>query len=124
MPDPLSVRQLVPTFHVRDVQKAAEWYRDRLGWEIQFVAAPDYAGVSICGQTLHLAQWQRPGDMPASQAYVMLKDGVDEYAKRLIGRGLIPYNGPMDQPYGLREFNVRDLDGNYLHIGQPVAQPP
>src|SRR6185295_10927936 len=81
MPDPVSVRQLIPTFHVKDVQKAAEWYRDRMGWEIQFVAAPDYAGVKIGDQVLHLAQWQKPGEMPPCQAYVMLTGGVDEYAK-------------------------------------------
>ncbi|MCE9583442.1 MAG: VOC family protein [Planctomycetes bacterium] len=121
MPDPVAVRQLIPTFHVRDVEKAADWYRDKMGWEVQFVGAPDYAAVKIGGQVLHLAQWQKAGAMPPCQAYVLLAGGVDDYAARLAGRGVKPYHGPVDQPYGLREFNVRDLDGNYLHIGQSIA---
>jgi uncharacterized glyoxalase superfamily protein PhnB len=121
MLDPVAVQQLIPTFHVRDVKKAAEWYRDLLGWEIQFVAEPDYAGVKTCGMLLHLAQWQQPGELPPCQCYVRLNGGVDDYAARLIARGVKPYHGPTDQPYGLREFNLRDLDGNYLHIGQPIA---
>src|SRR2546430_14721333 len=116
MLDPVSVQQLIPTFHVRDVKRAAEWYRDLLGWEIQFVAEPDYAGVKTCGMILHLAQWQKPGDMPPCQCYVQLNGGVDDYAARVMARGLKPHHGPTDQPYGLREFNVMDLDGNHLHI--------
>ena len=119
MPD---VSQLIPTFHVRNVQAAAEWYRDKLGWQIRFVAAPGYAGVEIGGNILHLAQWQRDGEMELSQAYVKLNGGVDEYFEEVNARGVEPYNAPQDHEYGLREFNLRDLDGNYLHIGQEIAQ--
>jgi uncharacterized glyoxalase superfamily protein PhnB len=121
MEDTIRLRQLVPTFHVRDVQAAADWYRDRMGWDIEFVAAPHYGGVVWQGHVLHLSQWQQPIEMPHSQAYVMLNSGVDDYFAQLKRAGVEPYNGPTDQPYGMREFNVRDLDGNYLHVGQPLA---
>lgn len=119
MPD---VNQLIPTFHVRDVRQAAEWYRDKLGWQIRFVAAPDYAGVEVGGNILHLAQWQRDGEMELTQAFVKLNGGVDEYFEEVKSRGVEPYTKPTDHDYGMREFNLRDLDGNYLHIGQEIAQ--
>ncbi len=120
MTDRVSVLQLIPTFHVRDVEKAAAWYRDVMGWDVRFVDAPHYAGVETCGLRLHLARWQWPGEPPPGQAYVLLEDGVDAYHQRLLSRGATFHQAPTDQPYGLRECNLRDPDGNYLHVGQPL----
>ncbi|MCB9895773.1 MAG: VOC family protein [Planctomycetes bacterium] len=121
MPDPAVVSQLIPTFHVRDVQRAAEWYRDVMGWEIAFVAAPDYAGVRTGELMLHLAQWQKQGELHECQMFVLLDSGVDEYHQRLLERGASFHQAPKDHDYGMRECNLRDLDGNYLHIGQRIS---
>jgi uncharacterized glyoxalase superfamily protein PhnB len=122
MDDPVRVKQLIPTFHVRDVEKAAAWYRDVMGFEVRFVDPPHYAGVATCGLVLHLARWEKAGEPPPSQAYVLLEEGVDEYHARLVERGAVFHQAPKDQFYGLRECNLRDLDGNYLHVGQAIPE--
>ena len=32
-------------------------------------------------------------------------------------------DAPQDYPYGLRDFDVRDLDGNRLVIASPTEKP-
>jgi predicted enzyme related to lactoylglutathione lyase len=120
MTDPVKVTRLIPTFSVRDMGRAANWYRDVLGWAVQF-SDGGYAGVEVDGQILFLAQLEAPGEPGPSQMYVRLAGGVDEYAERVVKRGGAPYNMPKNQPYGMREFNIRDPDGNFLHIGQPTS---
>jgi len=43
-------------------------------------------------------------------------DNVDEFHEHLLSSGLKPSTKPQDQPWGNREFNLRDPDGYNLVI--------
>ena len=43
-------------------------------------------------------------------------DDVDEFHKDLLSKGLKPSTKPQDQPWGNREFIIRDPDGYNLMI--------
>ena len=55
--------------------------------------------------SVHLFQW--------------IKD-VDAYHEELLGRGVEIASGPTDQPYGIRELAVRDVNGIGIVFGQQL----
>jgi len=46
--------------------------------------------------------------------------GVDALYEELRSRGAITLEEPAERPYGMRDFNVNDLDGNELCFGEPT----
>jgi hypothetical protein len=42
----------------------------------------------------------------------------------LKSRGASTLNEPRDYPYGMRDFDIHDLDGNQLCFGMESKQPP
>jgi uncharacterized glyoxalase superfamily protein PhnB len=48
-----------------------------------------------------------------------IKD-VDAYHKELLDRGAEIASGPTDQPYGIRELAVRDVNGVGIVFGQDI----
>ncbi len=109
-------------FTVTEVAAALAFYRDRLGFSVGFVMGEpaDYAMVQRDSVCLHLmpAAWGK-GGAGASSVYVFTP-AVDALHAELLGRGATVALGPQDEPYGMREFQLRDPDGNALTFGQAV----
>lgn len=105
-------------FHVRDLEASLAWYRDVLGFEGEF-QAPEYgyAGIRLGEVRLHLSANAREG-YPDSygQAYVFC-DAVDEYYRGVVARGARTLGEPKDWPYGMRDFDAVDPDGNQVTFG-------
>ena len=115
MPD---VAAVIPTFFVPDVRKTADWYVSKLGFTVDFMTA-DYGGVRLGPVTIHLAAF---GKALKGAAYLRLNSGLDAYIAEIVARGQPLTAALKDHPeYGMREATVRDLDGNDLYIGQPLA---
>ncbi len=126
--------RVVPIFRVREIGAAEAFYCGRLGFTVDFRFAngpdgPHYLGVSIDGQALHLSTFG--GDsVPGAAAYIYVDD-VDALFARVTALGLATpgrpdspvEDGPTDQTWGMREFYVRDADGNVLRFGSPLAPP-
>ena len=47
---------------------------------------------------------------------------MDDFYRELRSRGAETLNEPKDYPYGMRDFDVNDIDGNQLCFGMAVAQ--
>jgi uncharacterized glyoxalase superfamily protein PhnB len=45
---------------------------------------------------------------------------VDAYFKEIIGRGADVATAPTDQPYGIRELGVLDINGVRIVFGQDI----
>jgi uncharacterized glyoxalase superfamily protein PhnB len=119
---------IAPYFFVRDVVKAAVYYRDALGFTY-----PRFWGVppAFCmprrdGVTIMLSQTQdtsiiRPNAKARSDeswdAYIWVKDADALYAEVAQRGALIAYKPTLQEEYGNREFGVRDLDGYLLAFG-------
>jgi catechol 2,3-dioxygenase-like lactoylglutathione lyase family enzyme len=115
---------------VESVARAADYYRDRLGFDVErFEQNPDhYASAERDGCHVHLAHFDGvaaransdvvPPDM--FDAYFW-PDDVDALHAELTDRGATIIHGPIDQAYGLREFRVQDPDGHILAFGKPYA---
>jgi len=108
-----------PVFVVEDVKRSVEHYRKVLGFrtEFEYGNPTSYAGVERDNLLIHLqaareSKW-KPGQ---SAVYVFVTD-VDALYRELKSSGARIVNGPKDYPYGMRDFDVQDLDGNSLCFG-------
>jgi len=62
------------------------------------------------------ANASKGADLGAGISIYMSVDNVDEFHKQLLAKGLKPRTKPQDQPWGNREFILRDPDGYNLVI--------
>lgn len=112
---------------VDDVARAADYYRERLGFDVTFYEANPghYAYASRDECHVHLACFKDAPMQPNSVAappdmfdvYVYVDD-VEALHDELIERGADLLHGPVDQAYGLREIRVRDPHGYILAFGR------
>jgi len=122
------LNSIAPQFLVTDVVKAAEYYRDRLGFTIgpYFEDPPVFVIVERdrARIMLSLAEGGRGGSnrsfkQVSIDAYLWV-DGVDALYEEFEANGADLCLAPTDRFYGLREIEVRDLDGYVLCFGQPI----
>jgi catechol 2,3-dioxygenase-like lactoylglutathione lyase family enzyme len=115
---------VAPRFMVPDVVKAAEYYRDVLGFEIVgFLQHPPVlALVSRDDVEIHFGKGKGPAGTgsPRSRedldAYIWVGD-VDVLAQELKGRGARIVEGPVDRDYGMREIIIQDMHGFRITFG-------
>jgi len=120
---------IAPEFLVTDVTKAAEHYRDKLGFRIVsyfFEEPPVFAMVGRDDQIimLLLAEGSRGGSNrshkpEAIDAYLWVDD-VDALYGELQQSGADIIMPPTLRIYGMKEIEVRDLDGYVLCFGQDM----
>jgi uncharacterized glyoxalase superfamily protein PhnB len=116
---------------VEDVGRAADYYRDRLGFQVDaYDKLPEhYAYVRRDNCRIHLAYFEHaprrlpnwelaPPDM--FDVYVYVTD-VDALHAELRERGADVILAPTVQGYGCYEIRVRDADGYVLAFGRVVS---
>ena len=113
---PLSrIRQPVPELPVEDVERAQEYYRDILGFEIGWLyPGKEIGSVSRGDVVIFFRKTQAPF---APAVHWVFADDVEESYKELKAAGANIVE-PLEQtPWRLRQFTVDDLDGNrfYFH---------
>jgi catechol 2,3-dioxygenase-like lactoylglutathione lyase family enzyme len=115
---------VAPVFRVADLGRSLAYYRDRLGFEIEFVYEGFYASVVRDGCRVHLrCAPPTARDQAAFEAAEHLDAcfGVrraDALASRLAASGAL-FSVPLRRmPYGT-EFYVKDPDGYVLGFVQP-----
>src|SRR5262245_38815342 len=106
-------------FVVQDVLRAVEHYRDVLGFHTEFTYGEPtfYAGVERDGVDIHLQAASKTHRQPGHGAVNGFVTDVDALYQELKSRGARVLNEPKDYPYGMRDFDVNDLDGNQLCFG-------
>jgi len=117
-----------PVLPVSDVTRAARYFRDMLGFEIDFVAGepPSYARVKKGherrhGDPVYIRLWQCSGAPDTGRAWrgeivIHVGHDVDGLHDAYARRGVTIIEPPVSQPWGLREFAVREPDGHVLRF--------
>jgi uncharacterized glyoxalase superfamily protein PhnB len=122
-----SIVRALPVLFVRDVEAAAVFYRDTLGFSIDFVhgTPPFYGAVSRDGATLHLKFVHGPVLTPGPDedglisAFLAVEDAqalYDEY----VAAGATFNQALTTQPWGWRDIVVVDVDGNGVCFAERV----
>ena len=115
--DPAQFIQGAPVFHVPDVQATASYYRDVLGFTLDF-GDQDYAVVWRDNSAIHFAKSDR---VPSGVHLFQWIRDVDAYYREIRERGAEIVLEPADRSYGVRDFNIRDLNGISIVFGQDIG---
>lgn len=127
---PAELLRSAPYFPVADVATAGEYYRKVLGFECEYVAGdpPVFAVYSRSGPAIMFRRVDDPGLICPNErqggtwdVFFWVSD-VESLHAELVGSGAVVVYAPVVQPYGMREFAVRDPNGYVLGFGQP--HPP
>lgn len=108
-----------PIYSVDDLQASLRYYREALGFRVDWTHGEPagFASVSRGEGTVFLCEGC---DGPSGAWSMMFSPDVDRLHEELRGRGAIIRMVPTNMPWGLREMNVADLDGNVLRVGTGI----
>jgi len=112
------------TMAVRDVAAAVEFYVHRLGFAPNFTSGEPatFAGVSLDRVQVFLEQ---ATDRAGTAAVFFVVSNADQLYEFHRAHEVSVEQAPADRAWGLRDYTVRDLDGNRLTFGHrlPNREP-
>jgi len=119
---PPHLKKVIPILFVRDVRASATFFREQLGFEIDFLhgAPPFYGAVSRDGICLHLRFLPRPffAEAAAQEKSLILASievsNVRGLFEEFMARGVDFPQKLKKQAWGGTDFKVRDADGNVI----------
>jgi uncharacterized glyoxalase superfamily protein PhnB len=105
----------VPELPVADVERAQQYYRDTLGFEIGWLYPGNEIGSVSRGDVAIFFRRREPPFEPA--VHWVFADDVDATHDELKALGANIVEPLEKKPWGLRQFTLEDLDGNrfYFH---------
>ena len=108
-----------PALCVRDVAAAVAFYTTKLGFRPGFTGGdpPTFAGVNLGNVQIFL---ERGTPSPSGCSVYFVVGNADELHAFQGANGVTVVHAPEDQPYGLRDYRVRDLDGYELTFGHYI----
>lgn len=117
--------QVTPFLGVSAMASAIDFYRDGLGFTL-FVNQAGYAYLEREQVGLRLLAIDGGSRNPpgCSHVYIDVRDAGAEFARLRHLLDSLPaerYGDLKDQPYGQREFWVRDPDGNLITFGEGIG---
>jgi catechol 2,3-dioxygenase-like lactoylglutathione lyase family enzyme len=127
MTDSVQFTGLAPQFVVPDVVKTAEYYRDKLGFEIlgYFLDPPVFAMVRRGQAEIHLGK-SDSGEMLFNEsvrvglgtdAYIFV-NGIEALHRELLANGVEIVEGPIKRIYDCVEITIKDCNGFQLVFGE------
>lgn len=118
------MRSSTTVFTVSDAAAALAYYRDRLGFDVDFEYGTPTFYVGLCSGevSLHLVAASQAPRPPGHGAVCIFVDDVDALHADLVRRGATILNAPEDRDYGLRDFAIADADGNMIFFGTETKQ--
>jgi catechol 2,3-dioxygenase-like lactoylglutathione lyase family enzyme len=106
----------IPILTIKELRASQAYYRDKLGFKVDWDHGdpPDFGAVSRDHSVIFMCQ-QCQGT-PGAWLMIFTKD-VDALHAEYVKRGAIIKMAPTDMPWGLREMQVQDPDGNVIRFG-------
>jgi len=109
---------------VPDLDISAAWYRDVPGFEVRDMGDPGWRMFVCDGCTImagHGPDALPPADT-GDHAYFgcFADDDIDRLHATWVARGVTLIKAIADEPWGMREFGIRSIDGHRIMVGQPL----
>jgi uncharacterized glyoxalase superfamily protein PhnB len=112
---PRMVTNAMPELPFDDVPTAVTYYRDVLGFTVNYEQHDLGVMDRDDARVLLIARTSRHGGIGSAAFYVR---DVDALYAELVEKGADVQDEPVSRPWGLREFAVLDLEGNRLTFAQ------
>ncbi|CAN5326967.1 hypothetical protein BH11PSE11_BH11PSE11_29130 [soil metagenome] len=116
-----------PILEVADVAAAIDFYRGQLGFTVEYVFGDpiSHAGLfwgewSTQGLRLQLSQRSSTSSSASGALYLIVAPGLDTLYAEYQRKNVPIAEALATQPWGRREFSVRDRDGYLLRFGEPI----
>ena len=110
----IPIGPLVPELPVADVERAQQHYRDALGFEIGWLYPGKGIGAVSRDRAVIFFRKRKPPFEPAIH-WVFAED-IDAQYEELKSSGAIIAERLERKPWGLRQFTVKDPDGNLFYF--------
>ena len=117
-----------PTLAVRNMKQTIEFYKNSLGFEMGMAFPdadnPEYADLSKDGMVIMFILAENIGIGSEEKLgvgvniYMQIDGDIDEYYNKLKNKGVKIVVDIKDEPYGIRDFTVEDIDGYKLTFNQ------
>lgn len=106
-----------PTLPVTNVKETIEYYQSQLGFELRFEYGepPTHAAVSLGEATVHFFTSE---PRPDGHWIYFDIDNIEKLYQWLSQNNVELLDHPAVQPWGMKEFNIRDLNGYTLRFGE------
>lgn len=123
------IRDATPVLLVKDVVKAAAYYADKLGFKSErFWGEPSSFTIMHRDRVLIMLNqvdagvtFRPNGDYDGRFSIYIDTSDADALHAEFQANGADIVCPPEDQPYMMREFQVRDLDGHLLGCGHDIS---
>lgn len=109
---------------VPDLERSTAYYRDVLGFEVYDMGDPGWRMFSRDGVAIMAGEC--PQDMPAAEtgshsyfAYLIV-EGIDALFEEVAAKGGDFIKPLCSEPWGMREFGLRTVDGHRIMFGAPL----
>ncbi len=117
-----------PTLAVRNMKQTIEFYKDSLGFKMGMAFPdadnPEYVDLSKDGMVLMFIPAENI-DIGSDEKlgvgvniYMQIDGDIDEYYNKLKDQNVKIAVDIKDEPYGIRDFTVEDIDGYKLTFNQ------
>ena len=117
-----------PTLAVRNMKQTIQFYRDSLGFKIGMAFPdldnPEYVDSSKDGMVIMFVPAENMGINAEEKLgigvnlYMQIDGDIDEYYSELEDKGVKVVVDIKDEPYGIRDFTVEDINGYRLTFNQ------
>ena len=121
------VTGIAPQFLVDDLDRAIAYYREKLGFEVDFQYQSFYASVTRDGLAIHLkhapklaAEREHRRQNEHLDAYISVS-GVRDLLSEFEKRGARVIRSVEERPWACLDFYVEDPDGYILCFSEPNA---
>jgi uncharacterized glyoxalase superfamily protein PhnB len=117
-----------PTLAVRNMKQTIQFYRDSLGFKMGMAFPdadnPEYVDLSKDGMVLMFIPAKNVGIGAKEKLgigvnlYMQINGDIDEYYRELKNKGVKIAVDIKDEPYGIRDFTIEDINGYKLTFNQ------
>ena len=114
----MKLAQPTPELPVRSVADAQDYFRDRFGFAVAWHHKEGRIGAVAHGECSIFFRETEDEIHPGT--FWIFTDDVDVAFLQLSSRGADIVEPVTDKPWGLRQFSVKDLNGNLFHFHQDI----
>lgn len=122
---PTRMFRVEPVIMAHDVIEAVEFYRDKLGFKVDFVYGEPATHAAVSqgewtGSTATIQITQVPTDRelkPSSYLYIYTDTKLDQLFEEYRDRGIEIVSPPKKQLWGMQELVIKDLHGRVIVFG-------
>lgn len=111
---------------VHELERSANYYRDVLGFRIEEIGDPGWRFFirdECCIMAGECPDAISPFDLGDHSYFAYLVvDDIDQLYDSVAGNGAAFIKRLRNEPWGMREFGIRTIDGHRMMVGCPIAE--